>query len=130
MLNNARLQPVVLTQDAIKSVQFYRDVLGLEHKGRLQSSDLFQLDRCHLLVSQVPDHKPSGHTTLGFAVADIGSSVAALRDRGIDTKRFAGISQDEAGILRLPGARVAWFSDPAGNLLSIVEYDGCMAAGS
>jgi hypothetical protein len=60
---------------------------------------------------------------LGFAVSDIGATVASLANRGVSLERFAGFPQDPLGILATPdGAKVAWFRDPDGNLLSAVQY--------
>jgi hypothetical protein len=60
---------------------------------------------------------------LGFAVADLSAVMNALSMRGVTWERFANFPQDDAGVLLTPdGAKVAWFRDPDGNLLSIVQY--------
>ena len=65
----------------------------------------------------------SAHTVVGFSVVDITATVATLTKRGVILERIAGLPQDSVGILRTPdGAKVAWFRDLDGNLLSIVQY--------
>jgi catechol 2,3-dioxygenase-like lactoylglutathione lyase family enzyme len=71
----------------------------------------------------VPSTKPSEHTVLGFAVDDVDGIVEMLAARGVAFERIAGFPHDERGVLTTPdGARVAWFRDPDGNLLSVVQY--------
>jgi hypothetical protein len=60
---------------------------------------------------------------LGFAVTDLGAVIAAAKARDIQFERFPGFAHDQDGVLVTPdGAKVAWFRDPDGNLLSIVQY--------
>jgi catechol 2,3-dioxygenase-like lactoylglutathione lyase family enzyme len=67
--------------------------------------------------------RPSEHTVLGFAVPAIDPVVAELQRRGVPLERFPGFPHDPTGVLRAPdGSRVAWFRDPDGNLLSVVQY--------
>jgi predicted enzyme related to lactoylglutathione lyase len=71
----------------------------------------------------VPASRPSEHTVLGFAIADIDRTIRQLQERGVQLERFAAFQHDQAGVVRAPdGSRVAWFRDPDGNLLSIVQY--------
>jgi predicted enzyme related to lactoylglutathione lyase len=71
----------------------------------------------------VPSTQPSAHTVLGFAVDDFDAVAEALAERGVATERFAGFAQDARGAWTAPdGARVLWFRDPDGNLLSVVQY--------
>ena len=72
----------------------------------------------------VPETTPSEHTVAGFAVTDVDAIVKQLNSRGVAFERFAGFPHQQNGVLVTPdGARVAWFRDPDGNLLSIVQYD-------
>ena len=67
--------------------------------------------------------KPSAHTVVGFSVADLEAVTGALSARGLSFERIPGLRCDASGVLRTPeGARVVWFRDPDGNLLSIVQY--------
>ena len=65
---------------------------------------------------------PAPQTVLGWIVEDIAAVLDALAGRGVDCERFASLDQDAAGLWRSPaGARIAWFRDPDGNLLSVTE---------
>ena len=76
-----------------------------------------------LRVSPVPSTRPSEHTVIGFAVADLCSVVTALEERGVRWERSPGFPHDERSIVQVPdGSRVVWFRDPDGNLLSIVQF--------
>jgi catechol 2,3-dioxygenase-like lactoylglutathione lyase family enzyme len=76
-----------------------------------------------LLVAPVPSTQPSEHTVVGFAVRDLDVVRAKLESRGLSWERFPHISHDANGVATSPeGARVVWFRDPDGNILSIVQY--------
>lgn len=71
----------------------------------------------------VADFSPHEHTILGFCVPDVRSAVSALREKGVTFNFYPHFAQDELGILAAPGgmARVAWFCDPDGNVLSVTN---------
>jgi predicted enzyme related to lactoylglutathione lyase len=103
--------------------KFYSEVLGLSLRGRPHGAAVYDVGGGELRVSPVPSTKPSKHTVLGFAVADVDAVIDELHRRGIATERFAHLTHDAKGILLTPeGARVAWLRDPDGNLLSVVQY--------
>jgi hypothetical protein len=80
------------------------------------------------IVSPVPSTQPSEHTVLGFEVNDVDFVVRSLSARSLSFERFEGFPHEESGVMKTPdGTRVAWFRDPDGNLLSIVQFpaDGC-----
>lgn len=77
-----------------------------------------------VLVYPKPDHVPAGFTVLNLSVADIDGAVDRLTERGIQMQRFAGFETDPRGILRGPARHIAWFSDPAGNGLCVVQEIG------
>jgi hypothetical protein len=84
---------------------------------------VFDVGGAELRVSPVPATSPSEHTVAGFAVADVSIAVAALEARGVVIERFPNFPHDKSGVLKTPeGARVAWFRDLDGNLLSVVQY--------
>ena len=84
---------------------------------------VFDVSGADLRVSPVPSTAPSEHTVAGFAVPEVAATVAWLSERGVVFERFDGFPHDERGVLTSPdGARVAWFRDPDGNLLSVVEF--------
>jgi hypothetical protein len=74
-------------------------------------------------ITPVPDHVPSGHTVLGWVVADLRPALQALVERGVSSLWYEGLEQDDLGIWRSPGgAQVAWFADPDGNTLSLTQF--------
>ena len=101
--------------------RFYGDTLGL------RTSEEHGLMWLHLaggrdtLVYQVPDATPASYTVLNFEVEDIDAAVGALTGRGVRLERYAGIEQDDAGVHRGPGPFIAWFKDPSGNVLSVLQ---------
>jgi len=100
---------------------FYGETLGLE------TSEEYGLMTLHLagarptLVYPKPDHTPASYTILNFPVDDIDAAVDALTERGVVFERYEGSEQDEKGIHRGEGPYIAWFTDPAGNVLSVLQ---------
>jgi hypothetical protein len=74
-----------------------------------------------VLVYLRPNHQPAAYTILNFPVDDIDAAVDDLTTRGVAFERYEGFEQDEKGIARGPGPRIAWFTDPAGNVLSVLQ---------
>ena len=114
---------VICTRDRARATTFYRETLGLKllHEDRFAS--VFDIGGITLRVSTVADFVPHEHTILGFRVADVGATVKALRENGVEVNLYPGFKQDELGIWTMPdgSARVAWFKDPDGNVLSITD---------
>jgi len=111
--------------DLDKAQVFYGETLGLAvdrademHMLRVR----FAGDR-HVIVYAKPDHQPATFTVLNFPVPDIDAAVDGLAARGVVFERYEGFGQDEKGVMRGRGPLIAWFKDPAGNILSIVEED-------
>lgn len=122
MLANSKLQTIILTSHMTEARVFYRDVLGLELKGESDGALIFDVGGSDLRVSPVPATQATEHTVLGFAVADVDSTISLLIDKGIEFERFEGFAHEPNGALTTPaGSRVAWFRDPDGNLLSVVQ---------
>ena len=123
MLASSRLQTIVWTSRISAAEKFYSEVLGLPLKGKSHGALIYDVGGSDLRVSPVPETQPSAHTVLGFAVPNLRATVELLKERGVNLERIAGISHDSTGILTTPeGAKVAWFRDPDGNLLSAVQY--------
>lgn len=123
MLANAKLQTIIWTSDIDKAEHFYTHILGLPFIKMSHGALVYCVNGDDLRVSPVPHTSPSEHTVLGFAVADIRQVISQLNSRGVEIEWFAKFPQDENGILKIPGGdQVAWFRDPDGNLLSVVEY--------
>jgi len=123
MFASAKLQVIICTSKIQQAEQFYSGVLGLPLQARSLGALIYDIGGTPLRVSPVPSTRPSEHTVLGFAVPDIASAITLLLNRGVTLERFPGFSHDESGVVCAPdGSRVAWFRDPDGNLLSVVQY--------
>jgi catechol 2,3-dioxygenase-like lactoylglutathione lyase family enzyme len=114
----------LFTRDREKAKIFYRDVLGLCHKGSDEHVERFDLNGVALSIVPIADHAPSPHTVLGWDVPDIAASAATLQTRGVRFEIYDGFGQDENGIWTdVDGrAKMAWFLDPDGNNLCISEH--------
>jgi catechol 2,3-dioxygenase-like lactoylglutathione lyase family enzyme len=123
MLAHAHLQTIVWTSRMPEAEKFYSEVLGLPLKSKSHGALVYSVSGADLRVSPVPSTQPSLHTVLGFAVSDVRAAASVLAARGIVLERFAAFPHDPQGVLTTPeAAQVAWFRDPDGNLLSIVQY--------
>jgi catechol 2,3-dioxygenase-like lactoylglutathione lyase family enzyme len=109
--------------DLEKAREFYGETLGLNVEMLEEGPGLLRL---HLpgrdiMVYLKEDNRPATHTILNFPVDDIESEVDDLTSRGVNFERYEGFDQDERGIGRGPGPEIAWFKDPAGNILSVIK---------
>ena len=112
--------------DIAAAETFYRDTLGLDvAQNAMGALDLTLGSGAHVFVSSKPDHVPAGFPILTSAVDDVGAAVDDLNTRGVVTKiyRDPDFGTDEKGIARGngQGPDIAWFRDPAGNVLSVLE---------
>lgn len=108
--------------DIAKARAFYGDTLGIrtsEEHGLLTLH--LAGDRDTLVYPKPGGHVPAEYTILNFPVDDIDAAVDALAERGITFLRYDGAGQDEKGINRAGGPFIAWFTDPAGNVLSVLQ---------
>jgi catechol 2,3-dioxygenase-like lactoylglutathione lyase family enzyme len=109
--------------DVARAREFYSETLGLK------TSEDHGLLTLHLagdrptLVYPKPDHIPANYTILNFAVGDIDEAVDELAARGVRFERYNGFAQDEKGVSRGGGPYIAWFKDPAGNILSVLQQN-------
>lgn len=102
--------------------RFYEDTLGLEVSMEHGLLTLHLAGGRDTLVYGKPDFAPATYTILNFPVEDVGAAVDELASRGVEMQRYEGFGQDERGISRQPeGPPIAWFTDPAGNILSVLE---------
>jgi catechol 2,3-dioxygenase-like lactoylglutathione lyase family enzyme len=122
MFKNTKAFSGFAVPDVDAARQFYGEVLGIE------TSEEHGLLTLHLdggarptLAYPKPDHVPAGYTILNFPVDDIDAAVDALTERGVEILRYEGMEQDERGIMREGGPYIAWFADPAGNVLSVLQ---------
>lgn len=104
---------------------FYRDVLGLEVVDTGMGLELQLGGGAHVFVYPKDGHVPATYTVLNFEVADIDVAVAELGAAGVQLLRYDGMHQDDTGVARGKaagmGPDIAWFTDPAGNILSILN---------
>lgn len=123
VLESAKPLIVIATRDRVRAAAFYRDTLGLRMTAEDRLAAVFDVGGTAVRVSTVPDFTAHEHTILGFKVPDVSVAVEALREKGVTFNIYAGIHQDELGILTVPGTavRVAWFKDPDGNVLSVTD---------
>jgi catechol 2,3-dioxygenase-like lactoylglutathione lyase family enzyme len=107
--------------DVEKARDFYADTLGVD--ASIEEMGILNLRLAgHRAVVVYPkdDHTPAGFTVLNFPVDDIDTAVDDLSSRGVRFERYDGFDQDEKGIARGNGPNIAWFKDPAGNVLSLL----------
>ena len=109
--------------DMDKARQFYGDTLGLKTSEENGLLTLHIAGDRATLVYPKPDHTPADFTILNFPVDDIDAAVDALAARGVQFERYSDFEQDEKGIFRDEGPNIAWFKDPAGNTLSVLQLD-------
>lgn len=122
-LGSAPLIAFLATADAAQSKAFYRDTLGLRLVDDTPFALEFDVGGTMLRIQKVEDLKPHPFTALGWQVGDIATRIADLTRNGVRFERFAGLDQDGDGIWTSPsGARIAWFKDPDGNVLSLTEF--------
>lgn len=110
------------TTDAPRSRAFYQNVLQLPFVSEDAFALVFRVGSLLLRIQKVP-HKPKvDYTVLGWMVDDIDAEVRSLSAAGVEFSRYDGLDQDANGVWRSPsGAKVAWFSDPDGNTLSLTQ---------
>jgi catechol 2,3-dioxygenase-like lactoylglutathione lyase family enzyme len=110
--------------DVAAARSFYGDTLGLEVSEEHGLLWLRTGQGSGIFVYPKPDHTPASFTILNFPVPDIDEAVDELTKRGVQFERYEGFEQDEKGILRGDeGPPIAWFTDPAGNVLAVLEGD-------
>ena len=108
--------------DLQQARDFYEHTLGLEVSGEGDLLTLHLAGGRDTLVYHKPDFAPATYTVLNFPVDDIDAAVDELTARGVRFERYDGIDQDGRGVSRVDGGpRIAWFTDPAGNIFSVLE---------
>ncbi len=108
--------------DVAKARAFYEQTLGIRvtDENGLLTLHLAGGERPTLIYPK-PDFEPATYTILNFPVSDIDEAVDALTERGVDFEIYDGFGQDEKGVARDAGPPIAWFRDPAGNILSVLQ---------
>ena len=108
--------------DAEKAFEFYSSTLGLDVKKETEGLEINLAGGGGIFIYAKSDHEPATFTVLNFMVQNIDETVNSLVGKGIEFEHFEGdIKTDEKGIFRGHGPTIAWFKDPAGNFISIIE---------
>ena len=124
MFANAKATNGFAVDDIDAAKRFYGETLGL---GVTVLSEEYGVTSIQLaggrdtLVYAKPDFVPATYTILNFEVDDVDAAVDELATKGVELERYEGFEQDEKGIARGPGPSIAWFKDPAGNILAVLQ---------
>ena len=124
MFANTKATNGFAVDDVEAAKRFYGETLGL---GTTDLSEEFGVMSIQLaggrdtLVYRKDDFEPATYTILNFEVDDVDAAVDELLAKGVTMERYDGFDQDEKGIARGPGPSIAWFKDPAGNILSVLQ---------
>jgi catechol 2,3-dioxygenase-like lactoylglutathione lyase family enzyme len=110
--------------DVATARRFYGETLGLKTSEENGILTLHLAGDRPTLVYPKPDFVPATYTILNFPVDDIDRAVDDLTARGVRFERYDGFEQDEKGVHRSEGPPIAWFRDPAGNILAVLEAPG------
>ena len=125
MLTDSKAYSGFSVDDLEKARRFYEDTLGL----RVSDEEMDGIMRLHLgsgaevLVYAKRDHAPATFTVLNFPVPDVEQAVDQLAARGVRFQHYENPPTDDKGIMRSGGPLIAWFTDPAGNVFSVIQQD-------
>jgi catechol 2,3-dioxygenase-like lactoylglutathione lyase family enzyme len=122
MLKKSKAFSGFSVNDIAKAQQFYGKTLGLEVTQEKDGLNLKLAGGTHVLIYPKANHTPASFTILNFPVPDVEAAVAGLKERGVTFERYdlPELKTDEKGIFRGGGPLIAWFKDPAGNVLSVI----------
>ena len=123
MLRDSQAFQGFAVPDVAAAQAFYADTLGLDVEEQDGMLRLHLAGGRDTIVYPKPDHTPATYTILNFPVPDVESAVDALTERGVRFERYEGTpaETDAKGVFRGGGPLIAWFTDPAGNVLSVIE---------
>ena len=123
MLDSGKMVGFVITTDYEKARAFYEGKLGFEFVSLDQFALVMRVGGHHIRISKLSDFKPRQGTVLGWEVDNITKAVTWLRDRGVTLEKYPFVQDKELGIWTTPnGDKVAWFTDPDGNILSVGQH--------
>jgi catechol 2,3-dioxygenase-like lactoylglutathione lyase family enzyme len=110
--------------DLDEARDFYGNTLGLKTSDGPEGILVLHIEGSRdVMVYPKPDYTPATYTILNFPVEDIEQAVDALAEKGVTFERYDGFEQDDRGIAHAGGPLIAWFRDPAGNILSVIKPD-------
>ncbi len=123
-LSSAGVVTFVLTADREASKAWYTDVLGLDQVADDPFATVLSMNGAVLRIVQIDGFKAGPHPVLGWEVADIAGTIATLVSKGVSMTIYEGFGQDALGVWTSPDgkAKVAWFNDPDGNVLSLAQH--------
>lgn len=122
MFENTNAFSGFAVDDLRRAREFYEGTLGIRVSEEPEFLTLHLADGRDTLVYRKPDFTPATYTILNFIVDDVEMAVDELSARGVEFERYEGFDQDEKGIARSDDdPTIAWFTDPAGNILSVLE---------
>jgi predicted enzyme related to lactoylglutathione lyase len=122
MLTTFPINGFVRITDPERSRRFYEQTLGLAFDNENPYVIVFRSGNTQIIAQKVKEFVPIAATVLGWEVKDIENVVSALLKSGVVFEKYEGVEQDELGIWKSPGGKVAWFKDPDGNILSLSEH--------
>ena len=122
LFREARAFSSFSVNDLKQAKQFYGETLGLDVSENQEGLEL-NTNGTTIFLYPKPNHTPASFTVLNFHVDDIEAAVKELKTLGIKLEQYnlPDMKTDESGIFRGPGPQIAWFKDPAGNILSVLE---------
>ena len=123
MFTNTKAFSGFAVDDVPKAKKFYSETLGLRVSEEYGMLSLHIAGEWDILVYPRSGHTPATFTILNFPVDDIDKAVDELVERGVRFERYEDSEQDEKGIHRGGGPLIAWFKDPASNVLSVIQQD-------
>jgi catechol 2,3-dioxygenase-like lactoylglutathione lyase family enzyme len=121
MFENTKAFSGFAVDDLEQAQQFYGETLGLKTSLEHDLLTLHLAGDRPTIIYPKPDFIPATYTILNFPVDDIDKAVDELSERGVRFEQYEGFEQDEKGVFRGEGPNIAWFRDPAGNILSVLE---------
>ena len=121
MFGDSRAFSGFSTNDIAKAKEFYGKTLGLEVTEENGMLTLHLAGGGSVLIYGKDDHAPASFTVLNFPVDNVDQAVDGLTKAGVSFERYEGFDQDERGIMRDNGPSIAWFKDPAGNILAVLQ---------
>jgi catechol 2,3-dioxygenase-like lactoylglutathione lyase family enzyme len=121
MFGNTEAFSGFAVDDVEKAQEFYGDTLGIRTSTDNGILTLHLAGERDTIVYPKPDHTPAAYTILNFRVDQIEQAVDELVARGVELERYDGFEQDERAIFRGGGPYIAWFKDPAGNVLAVLQ---------
>jgi predicted enzyme related to lactoylglutathione lyase len=121
MFANTKAFSGFAVDDVPRAREFYEKTLGIRTSEENGLLTLHLAGERDTIVYPKPDHVPAAYTILNFPVESIDEAIGELNARGVHCEQYDGFDQDEKGVFRGGGPYIAWFKDPAGNVLSVLQ---------